>query len=64
MTVLYQGKKDRQNAIAAVGEASGEAWYQGFELCLGEGVVVADLRAAERARSSCAVHCWSSGRTG
>ena len=52
-----------------IGEATGEAGMvlQGFELCLGEGVVVADLGAAERAgtavRASRSV-LWQSSSTG
>ena len=52
-SVLYQGKNDRQKAMAAVMffEAAREAGVilQGLELRLGERVVIADLGAAQRA---------------
>ena len=51
--MLYQGKKERQKAVATAASSKrpGETGMvlQGLELRLGEGVVVADLGAAERA---------------
>ena len=52
-SVLYQGKNDRQKADGGVDivESPGEAGVilQALELGLGEGVVIADLVAAQRA---------------
>ena len=52
-SVLYQGKNERQKVVATATSSNrpGEAGVvlQGLELRLGEGVVVADLGAAERA---------------